>query len=319
MELFLYLGPEEFRKRETMMGTLRKHKFALEELQNYHGASVNLDEVQNLLLSPPLFGNIPPVLLTDIDLLSPKSQKQLADLCLLCRKTKNVSTLFFLFSKEYKISAALGKVFSKSEQKIFWELKEEEKKSHIEAFCRSHGKKIESSAIEVLLERVSGDVVTLERTLVTVFLYLGENATEISEELLNGIFTQSRDAGPYDLFHHMALRDLGSALRTVDSLLLQGSAKAVALIMQMLYQWDKLLQIKERMRFDSFEDVCSAEFVRTRALKADMRRGAENYSLAELRKVQKLTQDYNLDIKLGRGLQDLLFKHYVYEVINVEV
>ncbi|WGK68996.1 hypothetical protein P0082_11000 [Candidatus Haliotispira prima] len=319
MQLFLYLGPEEFRKREVMAETLRKNAFTIQELQNYHSSGVNLDEIQNLLLSPPLFGNIPAVLLTDIDMLNTKQQNRLAKLCAMCRKAQGIKSLFFLFSKEYKISAALGKVFSKSEQKVFWELSREEKKRHIADFCRNNGKEIEPSATEVLFERVSSDVVTLERTLATVFLYLSNRPenTQISEDLLSQIFTQSRDATVYDLFHRMVGRDLGQSLQTVDSLLLQGSSKAVAVIMQLLYQWDKLLQIKERMSFDSFEEVCATEYIRTKALKADMRLGTEKYSLAELRKIQKLNQDYNLDVKLSGNLQDLLFKYYVYKVICI--
>ena len=319
MQLFLYLGPEEFRKRKTMADLLHKNRFTMQQLQSYHASSVNLDEIQHLLLSPSLFGDTPPVLLADIDLLAAKEQKRLAELCFRCRKAQGVSSLFFLFSNEYKVSVALGKVFPKSEQKLFWELSEDEKKKHIATFCCDHSKEIEPSAIEVLLERVSSDVVTLERTLVTVFLYLGEGTAQISEELLSQIFTQSRDATVYDLFHYMVERNLGRSLQAVDSLLLQGGSKTVSFVIQLLYRWDKLLQIKERMRFDPFEDVCSAEYVRTKALRADMRRGVECYNLAELRKIQKINQDYNLNIKLGSGLQDLLFKHYVYEIINVQV
>ena len=319
MQLFLYLGPEEFRKRETMARVLHKNKLSTQQLQSYHASSVSLDELQSLLLSPPLFGDIPPVLLSDIDLLSSKDRKRLAELCILCRKAKDIKNIFFLFSKEYKVSAALEKVFPKSEQKVFWELNEEEKKQHITTFCQSYGKRIEASAIEVLFERVSNDIVTLERTLATVFLYL-ENQRDVellSEELLRQIFTQSRDATVYDLFHYMVERKLGHSLQIVDSLLLQGHSKIVSLIMQLLYQWYKLLQIKERMRFDSFEDVCIAEYVRTKALKADMLKGVQKYNLEELRKIDKINQGYNLNIKLCSGLQDLMFKHYVYEVINI--
>ncbi len=317
MPLFLYLGPEEFRKRDMMSDLLKKKGIALKELQSYHAFSVNLDELQNLLLSPPLFGDAAPVLLTDIDLLSTKAQKHLAELCELCRKSENESLLFFLFSKEYKISAALDKVFPKNEQKVFWELSESEKKNHILTFCRINGKEIEPLAIDILFERISSDVVMLEQTLATVFLYLGQSVAQISEDLLNQIFAQSREATVYDLFHYMVERDLGRSLQIVDGLLLQGASKAVSLITQLLYQWDKLLQVKERMRFDRFEDVCSAEYVKTKALKADMRKGVEHYNLVQLRKIQKINQDYNLHIKLSGVLQELLFKHYIYEVISV--
>ena len=320
MPLFLCLGPEEFRKREFLTSVLQKYQFSLKQLQNYHSSSANLAELQNILLSPPLFDDIPPVLLTDIDLLGVKQQKSLARLCTLFRKSASSNTLFFLFSREYKVSATLSKVFPKSnknEQKVFWELSEDEKVKHVIAFCNKNERSIEPSAVTILLERVSTDVLALERTLATVFLYLGEESSQkITEELLSRIFMQSRDESVYDLFHYMVERNLGRSLEIVSSLLLQGSSKAASIIIQLLYQWDKLLQIKERMRFASFEEACRAEQVRTKTLKADMRRGVEEYSLQELRSIQKINQDYSLNIKLAAGLQDTMLKHYIYEALS---
>ena len=322
MPLFLCLGPEEFRKREFLASVLQKYQFSLRQLQSYHSSSVNLAEIQNILLSPPLFEDIPPVLLTDIDLLGVKQQKILADLCMRFRKSASVNTLFFLFSKEYKISNVLNKNFSKtnkSEQLFFGELSEDEKIKHLIAFCHNNGRNIEPSAVNILLEKVSTDVFTLERTLATVFLYLGEESfnKQITEELLIQIFMQSLDGSVYDLFHCMVNRNLARSLEVVSSLLLQGSPKATAIVIQLLYQWDKLLQIKERMRFDSFEEACRAEQVRTKMLKADMRRGVEEYSLRELRRIQKVNQDYSMNIKLATGLQDTILKHYIYKVLNI--
>ena len=54
MQLFLYLGPEEFRKRETMKVILAKSQFTIAQLQTYHASSVNLTELQNLLLTPAI-------------------------------------------------------------------------------------------------------------------------------------------------------------------------------------------------------------------------------------------------------------------------
>ena len=319
MPLFLCLGPEEFRKREFLASVLQKYQFSLKQLQSYHSSSVNLSEIHNILLSPPLFGDIPPVLLTDIDLLGVKQQRNLARICTVFRKSAGKDTLFFLFSREYRVSNALNKVFPKSnknEQKVFWELSEDEKVKHVIAFCHKSGRSIEPSAVTILLERVSTDVLALEHTLATVFLYLGEGSSQITEELLSRIFMQSRDESVYDLFHHMVERNLGRSLEIIGSLLLQGSSKAASIIIQLLYQWDKLLQIKERMRFASFEEACRAEQVRTKTLKADMRRGVEEYSLQELRSIQKINQDYSLNIKLAAGLQDTMLKHYIYQALS---
>ena len=319
MPLFLCLGPEEFRKREFLTSVLQKYQFSLKQLQSYHSSSANLAELQNILLSPPLFGDIPPVLLTDIDLLGVKQQKSLARLCTVFRKSAGKDTLFFLFSREYRVSNTLNKVFPKSnknEQKVFWELSEDEKVKHVIAFCNKNGRSIEPSAVTILLERVSTDVLALEHTLATVFLYLGEGSPQITEELLSRIFMQSRDESVYDLFHYMVERNLGRSLEIIGSLLLQGSSKAASIIIQLLYQWDKLLQIKERMRFASFEEACRAEQVRTKTLKADMRRGVEEYSLQELRSIQKINQDYSLNIKLAAGLQDTMLKHYIYQALS---
>ena len=318
MQLFLYLGPEEFRKRETMKAILIKSQFTTAQLQTYHASSVNLTELQSLLLTPPLFGDIAPVLLTDIELLNLKNQKCLADLCTLCHKASNISTLFFIFSKEHKAPTPLSKIFAKSQQKVFWELSEEEKKKHITNFCYKHGKQMEASAIEILFERISNDLMVLEKTLETVLLYLPESTKQISEELLYQVFSQSRDATVYDLFRSMAKRNLPNSLQIAESLLLQGSSKASTYISQLLYQWDKLLQIKDRMRSDSFENACSAEFLRTKTLKADIYQGTQHYQLAELYKIQKINENYNLYIKQGRNIQDLLFKQYIYDLINVQ-
>ena len=100
--------------------------------------------------------------------------------------------------------------------------------------------------------------------------------------------------------------------------MLQGSSKATTYISQLLYQWDKLLQIKDRMRSDSFENACCAESLRTKTLKADIYQGTQHYQLAELYKIQKINESYNLYIKQGRNIQDLLFKQYIYDLINVQ-
>ena len=57
---------------------------------------------------------------------------------------------------------------------------------------------MEASAIEILFERVSTDLMVLEKTLETVLLYLPESTKRISEELLYQVFSQSRDATVYD-------------------------------------------------------------------------------------------------------------------------
>lgn len=316
MEVFAYLGPEEYSKREKIQEILKKNKESWNSLQQYHAGSVDIEEIQSLLLVPPLFGDPPWVLINDIDLLNAKNQKKLSEIIVSLQKRRGANKLFLL-SKEYKLAASLAKVVAKSDQKVFWGLSDEDKKKHILQFVHKHKFQIETNAVELLFERVSNDIIILEKNLETIFLYLSDREDrEISEELLSRILVQGRDTSIFDIFHYLAQRNLAKAMLGIETLLLEGSGKIVSHFIVLQRHWDKLLLIKERMPFHSFDEICNTEFIKTKALKADYHLGVQKYKLEELKFIQKINQEYSLRLKLGSGIQDELFRHYIFRCIS---
>lgn len=313
MELYLYLGPEEFKKREAIEKSLREKKRKLSDLKKFHASSVNLEEVWELLSTVPLFGGgFPSIVISDINLLTAKQQKRLTEICTIAKNLQNDAQLFLL-SKEYKIGAGLAQVFPKPAQRIFWEQSESEKKKYIRDFVRRNQFQIEEGAVELLFEKISRDLLVLEKSLETVFLYMhGTDARSITEEELQQIFFQSRDVTVFDLFHYLSARDLAHSLIVAESLLLRGSDKPIGLLLVLMKQWNQLLRFKERLQFDSFEKICADESIKTKALKANLRVGADRYNLRELLNIQKLNYDYSVKLKLGGALQNILFQHYIY-------
>lgn len=219
-------------------------------------------------------------------------------------------------SDETSLKNSLSKVVSKSNQKIFWEMFESQKKGWLSGFFRNRRIQIESDAIELLLTLIENNTSDMKKECEKLAVFFGEGA-DISKADIENFFYHGKEENVFSLFNRIAASDLSGAVEVLQKIMLGNESSTVQLIGGLLWQFRNLLGIAAELdKGESFQTACYKNNIRGKKAQAVYSDALKHYSLKNIKDMISLSADYDIQLRTARGdLREITAQMYLYSLI----
>ncbi len=246
--IWLLLGPEIGSKNSEIDSILKKAKNQCGELDQHilYANEISISSVVGILQSGSLFsaGNI-------VILKVAESIKKKEDITLLVEWIKSLenkkdsNSFLILVSDEISIDKKIENSIDKQCKKTFWELFDNQKIEWVKKFFSNAGYRIDSDAVDIILELVENDTQTLKNECAR-FILCFDKGHEISVDDVDTVLSHNKVETPFSLFSSLVDREksveerLESSLRILQNIRNSKESSAVSLIAALTHCFRKL-------------------------------------------------------------------------------
>ncbi len=243
---FIYTGPEFGQKNEAIQQLKQKHlkTFGSVDEYSFYASETKLNDVFSLLQNGSLFSAGRFALIKNAEVIKKKEDIALVAEWVAIAK-KDPSSCVVFVSDENAVDKKLSNLVPKENQKIFWELFENQKEAFVRNFFKSMGLDIETDAIEAVLDMVENNTEAIKRNCER-FAYLFPKGSSISQENIEDVLVHTREESAFTLFDALAEADqneserLDSALTILQNILQSKSRAGIQIIAGLTYSFRKL-------------------------------------------------------------------------------
>ena len=228
---------------------------------------------------------------------------------------------------ETRINKALMDLIPKSNQKIFYELFENQKSGWIKTYFKKNTLSITNAAIDEILVLVENNTKDLKETcnqLVTYHL----NCTEVKkidvEDIEKYLIHTKAETG-FSLFSYMALRNLNDSLKCIQTLYQTNSYQIPAVLAALNWCFRRLESIQENITLNKVSLPSAFETANVLGNKASIYRykdkslyteALKNFNLSELREVLIKIADYEVQLRqIPTDLHLLYLEKLIYNIV----
>lgn len=243
---FLYTGQEFGQKNDAIEVLNKNHakKYGNIDKYSFYATETKLNDIFSLLQNGSLFSSGSFAIIKNAE-----SIKNKEDIALISEwaeiAKKDASTCIVFVSDENTVDKKLSNLIPKENQKVFWELFENQKESFVQNFFRSMGLKIESDAIESVLDLVENNTEAIKRHCER-FAYLFPQGSLISQKNVEDVLVHTREESAFTLFDALAEANqdekerLSSSLDILQNILQSKSRAGIQIIAGLTYSFRKL-------------------------------------------------------------------------------
>ena len=220
-------------------------------------------------------------------------------------------------SDETSLKNGLGKIIPKQNQKIFWEMFENQKKGWLSGFFRNRRISIDADAIELLLTLIENNTSDMKRECEKLAIFFGEGAA-ISKAEIENFFYHGKEENVFSLFNRIAAADLEGSIDILQKIMLGSESNTVQLLGGLMWQLRNLQGIAfELNRGESFQSACFKNGVRGKKAQAVYSEALKHYDEQNLRDIIALTADYDIKLRTARHEQrEITAQLYLYSIIE---
>ena len=312
--IWLLLGPEHGQKQDFLAEIkekLTKQFREAPEIHKFYAFETPFTDILSLLQNGDLFAAHKLILIHNAD----EYKKADNELIKGYAKHPAAESTLVLLSDETK-AETLGRVVPKDQQKVFWEMFENQKKGWVINHFRSLGLTMGDDAVEFFLEMVdnSTDQIRLEAQKLLAFF---EKGTTITLEDLDHYLVHTKEENVFTLFERITSGDFPKALEVLKKILSSKETEGIGLLGGLTWQFKSLLAFQGKLqeRFPA-EEAFVALKVFSKKAQANFQIGARHYSLANLQSILILTADFDQRLRQFRTEHhSLLLELYLYYVI----
>jgi DNA polymerase-3 subunit delta len=225
-------------------------------------------------------------------------------------------TGLIFFSESTSLARELEKGVSREDRKVFYELFENQKNEWVADFFRREGFRIDSEAIETILELVENNTEALKRDCSRLILFLDKSKTISAGDVVQWL-SHTREESSFTLFSRIASGDFPKALESFHTLL--AAKEAFPLIFGGLVScFRKLrdyLSLAGSGRLTDFElRKIGISFPRARD---DYAKAARRYDPAGAETCISLTAEYDILLRSsGAAFEAILMDLYLYKIFR---
>lgn len=259
---FLYTGPEFGQKNDAIKQIKKNHSKQYGDIDEYsfYVSETKLNDIFSLLQNGSLFSSGRFALIKNAELIKKKE-----DIALVAEwaeiAKKDTSTCIIFVSDENAVDKKLSNLIPKENQKIFWELFENQKEAFVQNFFRSMGLQIEMDAVDAVLELVENNTDAIKRHCER-FAYLFPEGSLISQKNVEEVLVRTREESAFTLFDALADSEkaeterLMYALDILQNIMQSKSRAGIQIIAGLSYAFRKLAlwhQLHEHNRPTDFD------------------------------------------------------------------
>ena len=317
LPVYLLLGPETGQK-DDFINDLRKKILAAtgEKPEEYKFFSFETrpSEIVSILRNGSLFSPYRLVIFAGIEEL--KKKDDTAIFIEYFAKPSNEATLILL-SESIQIDGKLEKAAGPKAKKVFWELFDNQKTGWISGYFSKYGISIKPDASELLLEMIENDTQDLRKECEKLVLFFPKGSSIEAADIEKYIYN-SKEENVFTLFENLAVLQLETSLDILRKILLSKDSNAVQLLSGLLWQWRKLLALKQLTdKNHPVDEAFLQADIKSKRQQKLYGQALKNFTLHELEHIIDLTAATDARIRSVRtDLHDHLLMMYLYGTIR---
>jgi len=316
----LLLGPEEGRKAEFIEKIKEKLAAAFggeqPEVSRFYAGETRMAEVVLCLRNKSLFSRHRLVIVGNAHDISRAEEVRTlveylgspaADATLL------LVTSGFAGEVDKKITGAVPK----ENQKIFWEMFDNQKQGWVANFFRQRGISIEPTAVEYILDMVENNTRDLRMECERLAQFFGPDAA-IGLESVEQYIYHSKEENVFTLFDRVCDRDLGPAEEVLDKILLSREAEPTQIASMLLVQFRRLANLK-RLLAENYELAEAFPKVKlyTKKSQKTYLEGNRKYSAQDIEAIILLLAEFEERFRsIKADLHSLLLHLLIYYIVQ---
>lgn len=310
----LFLGPE-LGKKQDALNEIRKSLFrgSPPEETSFYAGETGVFEMVDALRNGALFAESRLFLIKNAEAIKKKDELEILSSYMAAPRD---DTALILLSENTSLAKELEKGVSREDRKVFYELFENQKTEWVADFFRREGFRIDSGAVETILELVENNTEALKRDCSRLIFFLDKTKT-IGAGDVEQWLSHTREESSFTLFSRIAAGDFPKALESLHTLL--AAKEAFPLIFGGLVScFRKLrnyLSLAETGGLNDFElRKIGISFPRARE---DYAKAAGRYDPAGAETCIALTAEYDILLRSsGAALESLLMDLYLYKIFK---
>jgi DNA polymerase III subunit delta len=201
-------------------------------------------------------------------------------------------------------------------QKIFWELFDNQKQGWVTSYFRQRDIRIDPDAVEYLLDMVENNTRDMRVECERLALFFGPGSTLTLENVEHYIY-HSKEENVFTLFDRICERELLSSEEVLDRILLSREAEAVQLASGLLMQFRRLAGYK-RMLEASYESSEAFQKLRIFSKKSQKTysEGSRRFTRSDIELIVRLLVEFDERFRSVKAdLHDLLLRLLVYYIV----
>jgi DNA polymerase III subunit delta len=212
-----------------------------------------------------------------------------------------------------RISAAVPK----ENQRVFWELFDNQKKGWVVSFFRQRKISVDPAAVEALLDMVENNTRDMRSECERLALYFGPGAA-IEADSIEKFIAHSKEESVFTLFDAMARRELAACEEILEKILLSREAEAAQLAGGLLWQFRNLARLK-RLLAENYEltEACTKLRITSRKNQKTYGEAAQGFSAPEVESVLLCLHGFEERMRSFKSdLHPLLLRMMVYYIVQ---
>jgi DNA polymerase III subunit delta len=317
--VWLFLGPEEGNKQAQiakLVAEAAARMGAQPEVFRRYAFESRMEEVVLCLENKSLFSAHRIVILAGIEQL--KKKEEIAACVSYIRSPAADATLILVSSESPAgVDRRIVEAVPKTNQTVFWELFDNQKKGWIVNFFRQKSVDADPLAVEAILDLVENNTRDLREECERLASFLGPGSVLAVEDVTR-LLSHSKDENVFSLFEHVCARDLSSSADVLDRILLSRESDAIQLNSGLLYQFRKLSACM-RMRSDNFDpaEAFSRERITSKKSQKTYAEGLKSFNREELNQILLLLADFDVRFRMFRtDLHGFLLRLLLYYIVS---
>jgi DNA polymerase-3 subunit delta len=325
--VYLLLGPEEGEKAafiEKIKQGLTAHLGQTPELTRFYAGDARMAEVVQCLSNKTLFAGHRLVIVSNAEQI--KGAEEVGPLVEYMKSPAPDATLILVSpGLTGEIDRKLtgdpkkkgGGAIPFADQKIFWEMFENQKQGWVTAFFRQKKITIAPEAVEYILDMVENNTRDMRVECDRLAQFFGPDAV-IGLESVEQYIYHSKEENVFTLFDKICERSLAGSAEVLDKILLSREAEAVQITSGLLLQFRRLASLK-RMLAENYETAEAFPKLRIFSKKNQKTyvEGNRRYSAHEVQAVVQLLAEFDVRFRSVKGeLHELLLHLLVYYIVQ---
>ena len=204
-----------------------------------------------------------------------------------------------------------------ADQKIFWEMFENQKQGWVTGFFRQKKITIAPEAVEYILDMVENNTRDMRVECDRLAQFFGPDSV-IGLDSVEQYIYHSKEENVFTLFDRICERSLAGSAEVLDKILLSREAEATQITSGLLMQFRRLASLK-RMLAENYETA--EAFPRLRIFSKKNQKtyieGNRRYSAVEVQSVVQLLAEFDVRFRSVKGeLHELLLHLLVYYIVQ---
>ena len=316
-QCYLFTGPEIGERQDAVQAIrqelTKKYRTPPEE-QSFYPSETAISEIVSILRNGSLFSDARLFLLKSAELIKKKEDIALLSAYLI---QPQEDTILILISDEIGIDKKLEQAIPKEQKKIFWELFENRKTDWVDNFFRRAGFKIQTEAIETILELVENNTEALRQECSRLILFL-DPAIPVTSELIEQYLAHTRQESAFTLFSQIALGEREKSLEILHTLL-DSKESPQAIIAGLSWSFRKLLDYLTLVETKHVNELELKKIgLSSRKAQKDYREASRLFNSHGAMKALAILAEWDIQLRsMGSAVESILMDIYLLRIFDL--